>query len=408
MVMRRRGLWLALATMVLLGAWLYLRPREAAPVRIGVLHSLTGTMAASEKPVVDALRLAVEQINARGGLLGQRLEIVLADGRSSPASFASAAEQLSSRQHVVALFGCWTSASRKAVLPVIERHKHLLLYPVQYEGLEQSPYILYAGAAPNQQIIPGTRWAMSQFGKRVYLIGSDYVFPRAANRIIRDVIDGANGSVVGESYVPLGGDRFDAIAADIARLRPDVVLNTINGSSNRHLLRALESAGLANQPLLSFSLSEAELQEMGAARLHAHYLAWNYLHDLPLDDNEAFVAAFRQRFGAGRRISDPMETAYTAVHLWAQAVSEAGSFEPAKVTFALRQQSYNSPAGIISVDPDNQHLWKPIYIARILPDGRLGIVHAVRHAVRPNPFPEFRTRSEWLTLLNNAIEQRQP
>lgn len=405
---RLRALGLAaLAIALAVAAWLYYRPREAEPIRIGVLHSLTGTMAASETPVVDAVRLAVEQINAGGGLLGHKLEIALADGRSNPASFATAAEQLISQQHVAALFGCWTSASRKAVLPVVERHKQLLLYPVQYEGLEQSPHILYAGAAPNQQIIPGTRWALRQFGKRVYLIGSDYVFPRAANRIIRDVINGVNGEVIGERYVPLGNDRFDAIAADIARLRPDVVLNTVNGSSNQYLLRALEAAGLADQPLLSFSLSEAELQQMGAARLHAHYLAWNYLHDLPLDDNEAFIAAFRKRFGATRRISDPMETAYTAVHLWAQAVREAGSFQPSAVTFALRQQSYNSPAGIVSVDPDNQHLWKPIYIARIRPDGKLDIVHAVRHAVRPNPFPEFRTRSDWLALLS-AIEKPQP
>ena len=365
-----------------------------------MLHSLTGTMAASEKPVVDALRLAVEQINARGGLLGHRLEIVLADGRSSPAGFASAAEQLISRQHVVALFGCWTGPAAKAVLPVIERHKHLLLYPVQYEGLEQSPHILYAGAAPNQQIIPGTRWAMSQFGKRVYLIGSDYVFPRAANRIIRDVIDGVNGSVVGESYVPLGGERFDAIAADIARLRPDVVLNTINGSSNRHLLRALESAGPWPTSRCCRSACRKQAAGNGAATAARHYLAWNYLHDLPLDDNEAFVAAFRQRFGAGRHQRSDGNRLHRRAPVGASG-QRGRIVRTGQVTFALRQQATTAPPGSF------RSIGQPAPVEADLhrgfsPDGRLGIVHVVRHAVRPIRSLNSARTANWLTLLNNA------
>jgi urea transport system substrate-binding protein len=182
-----------------IGLW-----REPAPLRIGVLHSLTGTMAIGEAPLVDAVRLAAEEINAGGGLLGRPVELVVADGRSDPAVFVAEAERLIVEEKIDALFACWTSACRKAVKPVVERYGHLMFYPVQYEGLEQSPNIVYTGSVPNQQIIPGTRWALDAFGKRVYLIGSDYIFPRAANRIVHDLIAAADGRVLGERYLPLG------------------------------------------------------------------------------------------------------------------------------------------------------------------------------------------------------------
>jgi urea transport system substrate-binding protein len=189
------------------------------PIRIGVLHSLSGSMATSERPLVDAVRLAVEEINAKGGLLGRPVEIVLADGASDWPRFAAEAERLISQERVSALFACWTSACRKAVKPVVEKHQHLMFYPVQYEGLESSPNILYTGAAPNQQIIPGTRWALEHLGQRVYLLGSDYIFPRAANRIIRDLVEAGGGSVLGERYLPLGESDMRPALDDIRRLQ---------------------------------------------------------------------------------------------------------------------------------------------------------------------------------------------
>lgn len=256
-----------IAVLVLIGALiiagLIIRPycsSVAAPVKIGVLHSLTGTMAVSEKPLVDAVRLAVEEINARGGLLGQAVEVVVADGKSDLKVFAAEAERLIEQDHVSVLFGCWTSACRKAVKAVVEKHEHLLLYPVQYEGMEQSAHILYTGAAPNQQIVPGTRWATRKFGARVYLIGTDYVFPRTANIIIGDLINASEGKILGERYLPLGGTDVAEIIQDIARKKPDVVLNTLNGDSNAAFFAALVKAGLSDLPLVSFSVEESGMQ----------------------------------------------------------------------------------------------------------------------------------------------------
>ena len=403
----RRLPWLlAIALLILtLALWLLRKPPE--PIRIGVLHSLSGPMADSETPLVDAVRLAVEEINAAGGLLGRPVEMVVADGRSDPATFRQQAEDLLENRQVAALFGCWTSASRKAVKPVVERRLSLLFYPVQYEGLEQSPNIVYTGAAPNQQIIPGSRWAMQQFGKRVYLIGSDYIFPRAANRIIHDLVTGLDGRVVGERYLPLAGGDFDQVAADIRALRPDVVLNTVNGRSNRQLFQALLRAGLATQPVMSFSVSEAELQSVEADKLQRHYLTWNYFQAMPGAANQRFVAAFQQRFGRQRRISDPMESAYTAVRLWSQAVQEAGSPLPEAASLLLRQQSYHSPAGVASIEPDSRHLWQPVQIGRITAGGSVDIVHRFPYPIRPDPYPDMRPQHEWEAVLA-ALEARRP
>ncbi|HNI74623.1 MAG TPA: transporter substrate-binding protein, partial [Accumulibacter sp.] len=210
---------------VLLGGVIGCQRQKPAALRIGVIHSLTGTMALNETPLVNAIRLAVEEINSRGGLLGREVEMVLADSRSDATVAAAEAERLITTEGVSVLFACWTSACRLAVKPVVERHHHLLFYPVQYEGMEQSPNILYTGSAPNQQVVPGTAWALREFGKRVYLLGSDYVFPRTANMIIRDLVKTSHGQIVGERYVPLGEQQeLGRIVAEIAAVHPDVVL----------------------------------------------------------------------------------------------------------------------------------------------------------------------------------------
>lgn len=215
--------------LMIAGLTLFLiKPEKPAPIKIGVLHSLTGTMAQSEMPLVDAVQLAVNEINAQGGVLGQTLEMIVADGQSDPAIFAKEAERLITQENVSVIFGCWTSASRKAVKSVVEKYNHLLLYPVQYEGLEQSPNIIYTGSAPNQQIIPAIRWALKNLGKRVYLIGSDYIFPRTANRIMRDFIRVDNAQLLAERYFSLGSQDVAEIISEIEKIKPDVILNTIN------------------------------------------------------------------------------------------------------------------------------------------------------------------------------------
>ncbi len=365
------------------------------PIRIGVLHSLSGSMAASEQPLVDAVRLAVEEINAEGGLLGRPVEIVLADGASDWPRFANEAERLISQERVSALFACWTSACRKAVKPVVESHRHLMFYPVQYEGLESSSNIIYTGAAPNQQIIPGTHWALEHLGKRVYLLGSDYIFPRAANRIIHDLVEAGGGKVLGERYLPLGGSDMRQALEEIRRLRPQVVFNTVNGDSNAHLFRALINAGMAELPIMSFSVAENEVTGSEATQLKAHYAVWGYFQSLENAENRRFVTAFKTHFGAQRVTSDPMEAAYIGVRLWARAVTEAGNDVPAEVNRSILRQSRLAPSGIVTVDAASRHLWKMARIGQMQPDGQFRQVWATSQPLRPTPYPFYRSPHEW-------------
>ncbi len=376
----------------------------APPIKIGVLHSLTGTMAVSEKPLVDAVRLAVEEINSQNGLLGQRVEMVVADGQSDPAVFAREAERLIVQEQVSALFGCWRSDCRKAVKTVVEKHRHLLFYPVQYEGMEQSPNILYTGSAPNQQVVPGVRWALHEFGSRVYLLGSDYIFPRTANIIIADLLNASGGDIVGERYLPLGSSNMDAIIKEIAEKKPDVVLNTLNGDSNAVFFSALLKAGLGNQPLLSFSVEENGMLAWNGGELTRHYGVWSYFQSLPGTENQRFVAAYQARFGADRVVSDPVEATYTGVKLWAQAVQDANSSEPARVNTALLRQSIKSPSGIVAVDGDTRHLWKMMRVGKVRPDGQFKQVFASSSTLRPNPWPTYRNREAWHMLLERGLQ----
>ncbi len=380
--------------------WLQQRPAKAPPIRIGVLHSLTGTMAASEKPLVAAVELAIQEINTGGGLLGRPVEIVLADGKSDWDTFASEAERLIVQEKVSALFACWTSACRKAVKPVVERHQHLMFYPVQYEGMEQSPNILYTGAAPNQQIVPGTRWAMQQFGPRVYLIGSDYIFPRTANRIIRDLVDASGGTVLAEQYLPLGSRDIDAVIADLRRRAPAVVLNTLNGDSNAAFFDALVAAGLSHLPIVSFSVAEPEMLAWGGGRLTRHYAVWNYFQSTTGPANQHFVTAFKRQQGPEACTSDPVEASYVGVHLWANTVREIGYADPLHVNASgLLRQSFAGPGGITSVDAATRHVWKRVRIGQVKSNGQFSEVYASSHTIRPAPWPVYRSREEWQTLI---------
>lgn len=396
---------LALMAILAIGAvmvWRYYRVAKT-PIKIGVLHSLTGTMAISEKPLVDAVRLAVEEINEQGGLLAQPVELVVADGQSDPNVFAAEAARLIEKDHVSVLFGCWTSSCRKAVKPVVENRRHLLIYPLQYEGMEQSANILYTGTASNQQIVPGSRWAMQEFGPRVYLVGSDYVFPRIANIIIGDLINASGGKIIGERYLPLGSADVDAIIEDIAGNKPDVVLNTLNGDSNAAFFSALVKAGLGDLPLLSFSVEESGMLAWNGGQLTRHYGVWSYFQSLPGAENQRFVNAFRARFGTGRVLSAPLEAAYVGVKLWAQAVQDVGSSEPGRVDPALLRQSAAGPSGIAAVDADTRHLWKMMRVGKVRPDGQFEQVFASSAPLRPSPWPGYRSRDDWQALLEREL-----
>lgn len=385
------------ALVALLILWLQVlrpaAPRE--PIVIGLLQSLSGTMAVSEAPLVAATRLAVDEINAAGGLLGRPVQLQVQDTRSDATAAAAAAERLIAEQQAVALFGCWTSACRKAVKIVVEGRKHLLFYPMQYEGLEQSPHILYLGATPNQQILPATDWAMQGFGRRVYLVGSDYVFPRTANAVLRDFIQLGRGDVLGERYLPLGATDMSAVMDDLRRLKPDLVLNTINGSSNEAFFSALVAAGLADLPLLSFSAAEPEMRAYGGGRLERHFVAWSYLRSLDSPANRDFLARLQRTAGDELLASDPAMAAYVAVQLWAAAVREAGSPQTDVVNAHLPQQTVVAPHGIVAVDPQTRHLWRQLRIAQARPDGQLLEVHAQPRYIKPSPWPAYRSVEHW-------------
>jgi urea transport system substrate-binding protein len=369
---------------------------EPGPIRIGVLHSLSGTMAVSESPLVDAIRLAVEEINRNGGLLGRPLEMIVADGRSDDREFATLARRMIERDRVSALFACWTSSCRKTIKPIVEKHQHLMFYPVQYEGLESSRNIVYAGSVLNQQLIPGIRWASERFGKRWYVIGSDYIFPRTASVIVRDVASATGATLLKESYKPLGSREFADIAEEIRRLQPDLVINTVNGDSNIHLFETLRQSRLSHVPVLSFSVSETELQAIGSASYHPnHYAVWSYFQSLPNEANRAFVEAYKRRFGAERVTSDPILASHDSVLLWATAVRAAGTANPGSVNQALATVSIASPSGIVAIDNETRHLWKFARVGRALANAQFELLYATPQTLRPMPFPIHRSRPEW-------------
>ncbi len=402
------------ATILLVGfvvvlVWVVLgKPSSSDPIKVGVLHSESGTMAISETAVRDATLMAIAEINANGGLLGRKLEPIVADGKSDPQTFAAEAERLITEEKVSVVFGCWTSASRKTVRPIFEQHDHLLFYPVQYEGLEASSNIVYTGAAPNQQILPAVNWCFQKLNARkFFLVGSDYVFPRTANAIIEAQVNAMQGEVVGEEYILLGSDQVDAVVRKIVDVQPDVILNTINGDSNVAFFAALRRAGITSEsiPTMSFSIAESELQSMDTASVAGDYAAWNYFQSVTRKENLAFVSRFKAKFGSRRVTGDPVEAGYFGVYLWSQAVEDAGTDEVSSVRRNLANQSFPAPEGIVSIDADNGHTWKTVLIGQIEDDGQFEIVWTSGRPLRPVPFPIYRTREQWNEFLENLYHQ---
>ncbi|MDT0345405.1 urea ABC transporter substrate-binding protein [Streptomyces litchfieldiae] len=357
-------------------------------IKVGLLNSLSGTMAISEVTVRDALLLAIDEINANGGVLGRQIEPISEDGASDWPTFAEKAGKLIQQDQVAAVFGCWTSASRKAVLPVFEQNGSLLFYPVQYEGLEQSPNIFYTGATTNQQIVPALDYLREQGVDSLYLVGSDYVFPRTANRVIKAYAEEYGIEIVGEDYAPLGSTEFATIANKVQAADADAVFNTLNGDSNVSFFREYAAFGLTAEemPVLSVSIAEEEVAGIGAENLAGQLTSWNYYQTTESAANDRFVTAFQERYGTDRPTSDPMEAAYTSVHLWAAMVERAGSFEVEDVRAAADGITFEAPEGTVTVDGDTQHIHKTNRIGRIGADGSITEVWSSEGPIRPDPF----------------------
>ncbi|MFI6312054.1 urea ABC transporter substrate-binding protein [Nocardia fusca] len=357
-------------------------------IKVGSLNSLSGTMAISEVTVRDSIKLAVDEINAAGGVLGKQIQLVGEDGASEPTVFAEKAEKLISSDCVAAVFGGWTSSSRKAMLPVFEDRNALLYYPVQYEGLESSENIFYTGATTNQQIVPALDYLKGRGVKSLYLVGSDYVFPQTANRIIKAYAEANGIEIKGEDYTPLGSTDFSTIVNKVRSADADAVFNTLNGDSNVAFFREYKNVGLTPQdmPVVSVSIAEEEVGGIGVQHIAGQLTAWNYYQTVDNPKNTAFVKAYKAKYGANKPTSDPMEAAYVSVYLWKNTVEKAQSFAVPDVQQAAGGVTFEGPEGLVTIDGENNHITKTARIGEIRPDGLIYSVWDSGTAVEPDPY----------------------
>ena len=373
-------------------------------IKIGVLHSLSGTMSISETAVKDATLMAVEEINAAGGVLGKQLEVTIEDGASDWPTFAEKARKLLQSDEVAVVFGGWTSASRKAMLPVFEGNDGLLFYPVQYEGLETSPNIFYTGATTNQQIVPAVEYLLEEGKTKFYLLGSDYVFPRTSNLIINKQLKAAGLDAVGEEYTPLGHVEYSTVISKIKAADPDVVFSTLNGDSNVAFFKQLRDAGITYEdlPTVSVSVAEEEITGIGAENMVGHLVAWNYFQTTDTPENTKFVKAFKAKYGENRVTDDPIEAGYFGVYLWAKAVEKAGSTDVAAVKAAAKGLQFDAPGGPVTIHDTNQHVAKTVRIGVVRADGQIDEIWNSGAPVIPDPYLDG---YEWASGLREQVQQ---
>jgi len=361
-------------------------------VTVGILHSATGTMAISETGSIEAEKLAIAQINEAGGVLGRQIKIIQEDGASDWPTFAEKAKKLLASDHVAAIFGCWTSASRKAVLPVLEQLNGMLYYPTFYEGLEQSKNVIYTGQEATQQILAGLDWVNRTKGsKTFYLIGSDYIWPRTSNKIARKHIEGhlQGCKVVGEDYFPLGHTQFNSVINKIKLTKPDVIYTTVVGGSNVAFYKQLKAAGvdLNKQTLLTISVTEDEIEGIGGENIAGAYACMKYFQSLDNENNKKFVAAFKKAYGAKSVIGDVSQAAYLGPWLWKLTAEKAGSFDVDKIAAASPDIEFKgAPEGYVRIDP-NHHLWSKTRVGQAQLDGQFKVVFETPELIKPNPFP---------------------
>jgi urea transport system substrate-binding protein len=362
----------------------------ADKVKVGILHSLTGTIAIAEKSVVDAEMLAIEEINKAGGVMGMMIDPVVEDGASDWPTFAEKARKLIEKDNVAAVMGCYTSASRKAVLPVFEKLKGLLYYPTYYEGLEQSPNIIYTAQEATQSVIAAMEWLYKNKGKSFYMIGSDYIWPRTTIKIAKATLARLGGKLAGEGYYPLGHIEFSSEINKIKAAKPDVILNCVVGGSNVAFFKQLTAAGITgkNQTILSLAVSEEEVSGIGADNTAGTLTCMGYFQSLKNPANDKFVKAFKAKYGAGRVTGDTLACGYTSVYLWKLAVEKAKSLEVEKVVAASSNLEFDGPEGKVKLHSSNHHLWKHARIGTFRPDGQVDMIYESA-LIEPNPFPKL-------------------
>ena len=383
--------------------------QAADTIKVGILHSLSGTMAISETVLKDVALMTIDEINAKGGVLGKKLEPVVVDPASNWPLFAEKAKQLIDQDKVAVTFGCWTSVSRKSVLPVFEEKNSLLFYPVQYEGEELSKNVFYTGAAPNQQAIPAVEYLMSKDGgsaKRFVLLGTDYVYPRTTNKILRAFLHskGVADADIMEEYTPFGHSDYQSIIAKIKKFagegKKTAVVSTINGDSNVPFYKELGNQGLkaTDVPVVAFSVGEEELRGVDTKPLVGHLAAWNYFMSVKNPTNAAFIKQWSE-YAKAKKIpgqmdkpltNDPMEATYIGIHMWAQAVEKAKSTDTDKVIAAMAGQTFKGPDGFtIEMDKKNHHLHKPVFIGEVKADGQFNVVWKTPGPIKAQPWSPY-------------------
>ena len=381
--------------------------QAAETIKVGILHSLSGTMAISETSLKDMALMTIDEINAKGGVNGKMLEAVVVDPASNWPLFAEKGRQLLTQDKVAVVFGCWTSVSRKSVLPVFEELNGLLFYPVQYEGEEMSPNVFYTGAAPNQQAIPAVEYLMSEDGgsaKRFVLLGTDYVYPRTTNKILRAFLHskGVADKDIDEVYTPFGHSDYQTIVSNIKKFSAGgktAVISTVNGDSNVPFYKELANQGLkaTDVPVIAFSVGEEELRGIDTKPLVGNLAAWNYFESVQNPVNQKFVTDWKAYAkahnlpGADKAVTnDPMEATYVGIHMWAQAAEKAKSTDVDKVREAMAGQTFAAPSGYtLTMDKSNHHLHKPVMIGEIQDDGQFNVVWQTPEPIRAQPWSPF-------------------
>ncbi|HUN91420.1 MAG TPA: urea ABC transporter substrate-binding protein [Burkholderiaceae bacterium] len=381
--------------------------QDKSPIKVGVLHSLSGTMAISETALKETALMTFKQINDKGGVLGRPLEPVVVDPASNWPLFAEKARQLITQDKVVAVFGCWTSVSRKSVLPVFKELNGLLFYPVQYEGEELEKNVFYTGAAPNQQAIPAVEYLLSKEGggaKRIFLLGTDYVYPRTTNKILRAFLKkkGFDEKDIEEVYTPFGHSDYQTIVANIKKFAAGgktAVVSTINGDSNVPFYKELGNAGLKAKdvPVVAFSVGEEELRGVDTKPLVGHLAAWNYFMSLKNPVNDTFIKSYRGWAKSANLpnadkvvTNDPMEATWIGINLWKKAVEQAKTTDVEAVIKNVGGQSIDAPCGFkVKFDEKNHHLHKPVYIGEVRADGQFNVVWKTPAPVRAQPWSPF-------------------
>ena len=361
-----------------------------ADITVATVGPISGQLAALGEQYSQGAKKAVDDINKAGGVMGHKIVPVVEDGASDWPTFAEKAKKLLQRDKVAAVVGCYTSASRKAVLPVFKANKGLLYYPTYYEGQEEDPQVIYTSQEATQSVIASMEWMAKQGGKTFFLVGSDYIYPRTCNNIAKATAKRLGVKIVGEEYAPLGHTEFSSIINKVKAAKPDWIYSTVVGGSNVAFYKQLKAAGLdgAKQNLLSTVVSENEIDGIGKDNAVGYYACMGYFQSIKSPENEKFVAAIKAKYGQDRVVGDPMECGYNSVYLWKLAAEKAKSFDVAKVIAASSNIEFAAPEGLVRIHAKNHHVWKKVRVGRARADGQFDIVHE-SGLTEPNPFPKL-------------------